>query len=275
MLELSKEPRIQVSDERGLRLLSALQALVSEGAFVFTLNELARRAQVLPAMARLAVAEWLKRGWIEESKVRRKIQYVVRSKTPSAPGEAAIDALALLQIINMNEFRLGRLVYGYGSALAFHDLSELVSKEIYIFHSDPRVTSPKRMNPNAGSDPVTFQRTTKSPTFWGYWRGREVFLIRRSPNLLRPYQRALVVYQGVRAPCTTAIKSLIDAWVRPDLCGGLDRVSDAWNSFAENCTGPERVASDINAIMNDSSWPTMRGAFMEWLQGNYPQFVDY
>ena len=52
-----------VADERGQRLLSALESFLGEGEVVFTMTSLAQRAQVNGAMARVAVDDWTKRGW--------------------------------------------------------------------------------------------------------------------------------------------------------------------------------------------------------------------
>ncbi|MEK7411984.1 MAG: hypothetical protein AAB263_01565 [Planctomycetota bacterium] len=231
------------------------------------MTSLAQRAQVNGAMARLAVDDWTKRSWLEPIRRNHEVVYLIRSATPNAPSDAALDALGLLQVINGHEHKLGRLTYAYASALSFHGLTELIPDSVYVFHNDPSVTTPKL------AEDRPFTRSSKTPTLWGPWRNRQVFLMRRHPNLLRPYQRVLLDYQGVRIPCTSLVKTLIDCWVRPDLSGGADRVNDAWRYLAQRPEKPDAVAGEIAAILKDSSWPAMRMAFAKWLQSEHPQYA--
>jgi predicted transcriptional regulator of viral defense system len=249
-------------DNRALRLLDALASFISDAEFILTVSDLAKRAQVTPSVARMAIEEWEKKGWLylfPDSPATRR--YVITSSAPTAPNEAAIDALALLQMMNRNDFRLGRLCYGYGSALSYHQLTDLVQSAIYVFFTDQTVVPP-----NLPED-LPFKRTEKEPTLWGMWRDRKVYRIRRNPTNLRPYQREQVSYQGVHVPCTTAIKALIDCWVRPDLAGGADRVDDAWIRFLDDHAGESpAISRDIGVILRDSSWPAMEKAFRAWLK---------
>jgi hypothetical protein len=194
-------------------------------------------------------------------------QYLVTEACPSAPNTAAIDAVGLLQVISADRSDLGLLTYGYGTALKYHDVSELIQQEIYVFQTDPSV-SPPRIPPDA-----PFTRTTKTPTRWGSWDERPVFVSRRHPDALRPYQRIELRFQGVSLPCTSLARTLIDGWLRPDLSGGMDRVVDAWATvIAHEQTRLPALRREVAAILRDSGWPAMRKAIIPWLGNQDPAF---
>jgi predicted transcriptional regulator of viral defense system len=245
---------------QAIRLHSALATIVSEGLFVIGLDEVAKRAQVNRSVARLAIDEWKRQGWLTQTDGAGAASYVVTERCPSAPNAAAIEALALLQVIHRPHYDIGWLTYGYGSALAFHGAAEVAQPNLYVFHSDQTVLPPK-LPPDAA-----FKRTTKTPSQWGIWAGRTVYLLRRHPDALRPYQRTEVPYQSVTVPCTSMPRTLIDAWLRPDLVGGEDRMVDAWQVFLEQNQGRlPAVRREFSAILRDSLWPSARAAFVPWL----------
>ena len=256
------------SDARALRLVDALTGMIADGEYVWTIEQLARRAQVTPATAKMAAREWLHLGWLTEVENTLGSGFIVTAVAPIAPNEAAIDSIALLQAMSSGDYRLGRLIYGYGSALAFQEMTELVQQAIYVFIIDQTVRPP-----NLPPD-KPFVRTTKKPTVWGEWKGRIVYRIKRSPNFLRAYQRVPVLYQGVRVPCTSPIRTLIDCWVRPDLAGGEDRVNDAWEQYlTANQLPASAVGHEIDSVLRDSSWASMKTAFKSWLKRSYPSIA--
>jgi predicted transcriptional regulator of viral defense system len=262
--------KASLEDARALRLLDALVASISEATFVITVPELAKRAQVTPSVARMAIDQWAAQRWVypfPDSPSSRR--FIVTSSAPTTPNDAAIDALALMQIMNATDYRMGRLCYGYGSALSYHGLSDLVQSPIFVFVSDQTVQPPKL------PEDLPFARSTKTPTRWGEWHGRPAYRIRRSPDNLRPYQREQLQYQGIRVPCTTALKTLIDCWVRPDLAGGEDRVDDAWQRYlSEHRSELATIARDVALILNDSYWPSMRRAFLPWIERTHPDLAE-
>jgi len=271
MARISESPGAGVSDDRGHRLLTALQTLLLEGKVVISVSDLARRAQVTKPMATLGVKAWTERKWLQPIKIHGKNHFLIRSATPGAPSDAALDALAILQSVNASDYEFGRLTYGYASALSFLGLSELIVSEIYIFQSVPAIRAPKI------PEFMPFQHTTKTPRLYASWEERPIYLLRRNPNMLRPYQRAHVSYQGVTVPCTTPIKTLIDCWVRPDLAGGADRMVDAWHRHLDATPlvtdTRNAIVGGISAILRDSAWPAMRDAFALWFKAEFPSLM--
>jgi predicted transcriptional regulator of viral defense system len=252
---------------RVIRLHSALVSLVSRGSLVFSVDDLMEQAQVSKHVAQLALEEWQRQGWLAPLPGDRA-RLLVTERCPSAPNASAIEALALLQVINQRQYALGRLTYGYGSALAFHGASDVVQRTWQVFHTDQTVVPPKL--PPGGA----FTRSTRPPAVWGEWAGRTVNLIRRHPDALRPYQRGLVPYQEVEVPCTTMSRTLVDAWLRPDLVGGEDRMVDAWQAFiGRNQERIGAVRRELAAILRDSLWPAARAACIAHMAGLDPAFA--
>jgi len=256
-------------EDRAVRLVDALTGLISDRQFITTAKDIGKRAQVQNVYVRSAVEDWLARGWVRRIPAPTGYIYLITGEAPTAPSGAAMAALGLLQTMSMADFELGRLLYGYGSALAFHDLTELVQTSIYVCLLDQTITPPRPRSSSQAQD--VFHRATKTPAIWGEWNGQQVFRIRRDPDNVQAYQRTIISYQGVSIPCTTRLRTLIDCWLRPDLAGGLDRVLDAWNTFVRDPSVDEALLGrEIAALLNDSSWPSMRSAFTEWLGTEYP-----
>ncbi len=155
------EPAPTAKDAQAIRLHSTLITIVSEGLLVIDADDVVKRSQATKRVARLAMDEWQRQGWLTLADSAGLTCYVVTERCPSAPNAAAIEALALLQVIHRPHYELGWLTYGYGSALAFHGLAESVQQSLYVFHSDQTVVPPK-LPPDA-----EFKRTTKTPTLWG------------------------------------------------------------------------------------------------------------
>ncbi len=222
-------------------------------------------------MATLGVKAWTERKWLQPIKIHGENHFLIRSATPGAPSDAALDALAILQSVNASDYEFGRLTYSYASALSFLGLSELVVSDIYISQSVPAISPPKI------PEFMPFRRTTKTPRLHASWEGRQIYLLRRNPSMLRPYQRANVSYQGVTVPCTTPIKTLIDCWVRPDLAGGADRMVDAWHRHLDTTPlltdASTAIIGEISATLRDSSWPAMRDAFAAWFKAEFPSLM--
>ena len=250
-----------------MRILDALTGFIADWDFFFTAGHLAQRAQVTPTMAKLAIDEWLHQGWITAVDKAIAKGFVITAKAPTAPNEAAIDAIALLEAMDLDNYRLHRLAYGFGSALSFQGMTELVQKDIYVIAIDQTVTPFKKPSNRP------FARSTKAPTLWGEWRKQRVYRIRRRPELLRAYQRLETPYQGVKVPCTAPLRTLIDCWVRPDLAGGEDRVNDAWKQYLEaNPSTHDAIGREIAAILQDSyaaAWPAMKMAFEAWISSTH------
>lgn len=272
MSDIRKIPTGKHSDadqDRAIRLMAALADLQSEGQYVFSVRDLARRAQVAPAFARLAAQDWTDRGWVQLHRASRHgplddaMLHLITAKAPGAPSEAALSTICLLQLMG----NVRRLAYGYGSALQLHGLTELVISDIYVCEQDQTVKPPKYA---PGSQPATFKRSTKTPSVWGQWQGRRVYKVLRSPAMLRPHHRTIVPFQGVQVPCTTVMRTLVDCWLRPDLCGGEDRMSDAWTSHLDANEGDHGIiAAELASILQDANWSEMTTAFVPWLETLY------
>lgn len=254
--------RLAAEQERAVRLVTALADLQADGQYVFSTAELAKRAQVTPAVARLAVQDWFSRGWVRvyRATTNDTVLHVVTDKAPGAPTEAALSAVCLLQIIG----NVRRLAYGYASALQYHDLTQLIISDVYVCEQDQTVMPPKY---RSVPEPTAFKRSTKEPTVWGSWQGRRVYKLRRSAAMLKPQYRVLVPFQGVQLPCTTAARTLIDCWTRPDLAGGEDRVLDAWETYLQRRRDElPALGAEVAAILRDANWTAMTEAFLPWLR---------
>lgn len=254
--------------ERAVRLVDALAELIGEGHFVTTVTEVSSRAQVTKAVARTALRDWFERGWVTLVGTQENVAlFGITTKAPGAPNEAAISAVSLLQVMGTTKYERGRLTYGYGSALSYHELSQLVISDIYVCELDKTVKPPKY----ADGAPTEFKKSTKEPTVWGPWQNRRVYKLRRSAAMMRPQYRTMLPFQGVQVPCTTAARTLVDCWLRPDLAGGEDRMADAWSVYlTRQADGSAPVAAEVASVLRDSEWPAMTEAFMAWLQAFSP-----
>jgi predicted transcriptional regulator of viral defense system len=275
MVKINKKSAPPGPEDRAVRLVDALTGLINDRQFIMTVTDIARRAQVQKVYVRSAVEDWIAHGWIRRMRGPIGYFYLITGDAPTAPSNAGMSALGLLQTMGMADFRLGRLLYGYGSALAFHDLTGLAQTNIYVCVLDQTITPPRPRPTSSGKTQDIFHRATKTPALWGEWDGQTVFRIRRDPDNVRAYQRTNVSYQGVSLPCTSRLRTLIDCWLRPDLAGGLDRVLDAWNTFVRDpSSDQEALGREIVAFLDDSSWPSMRTAFLAWLGTEYPALAS-
>lgn len=63
-----------------------------------------------------------------------------------------------------------------------------------------------------------------------------------------------VAREQMPLPVTSPMRTLVDAWMHPDWCGGEDRVADSWRlHWADRVVAAQRA--DLAVMLATTTWP--------------------
>lgn len=247
----------------------AITRLLAGGSCVFTVEQLAETAEVSTTTARDFIKAGIAAGLFVDLQDRVPVaqsgQVLVLATFPGAPTAETILLSALAHVAGSSTGDGGSAsAFAYHTALALHGLTEVAAEGLHL------VKVRSSVHPPALPDTKPYTPVARAPKEWLRLSDkRPVWLTLRSSQQVPRPDIVAVVRDQMPLPVTSPMRTLIDAWMHPDWCGGEDRVADSWRMY---WTSEVTVArrSDLAVLLATTTWPGLWRPLADWAAGVAP-----
>ena len=254
---------------------------------MLTKGRLAKEAAIAPATARQILAAGCKAGWL------RPLFFVLRDGNdrafiltetyPGAPSTEALTLGALMQTVRGKKLRTA-YAFAYHTALTFHGLTAVTAPGLHLI-AIPASTHPPTTDPAAPYEHQPRQPGRITAPSSGRTTPRSILTDDRPVYLTtRPAQQVptfdLVDYvpdaacPSFTVPVTNPLRTLIDAWMHPDWCGGMDRVADAWRMYWTEVADLPAHRANLSVMLIKTTWPGLWKPLTAWAAATVPELNE-
>lgn len=248
----------------------AVTRLLAAGSSVFVVEQLAEIADISITTARDFTKAGIAAGLFADLRERVSVaphgQVLVLETFPGAPSADTILFSALAHVASSTA-DVPSSAFAYHTALALHGLTEVATDGIHLIKVRPSVRPPSI------PDTRPYVPVARPPKEWLRLSDRRpVWLTLRSEQQVPRLDLVAVVREHMPLPVTSPMRTLVDAWMHPDWCGGEDRVADSWRMFwTREATAAGRA--DLAVMLATTTWPGLWHPLAHWVAGVVPDLA--
>jgi predicted transcriptional regulator of viral defense system len=248
---------------------AAVMRLIGEGRCVFSAEEIHGITGISAASARTFLVAGMKIGLFNALDkvipIAHAGYYVATVRLPGTPS-ADVIALRALMHVAAGPANTTQAAFAYHTALELHGLTEVASPGIHVVKIRNSVHPPKL------SRDMPYQPKARRLAEWTRVEDRPVWLTLRSPDQLPSQDVVTIQRELMPLPVTSVLRTLVDAWMHSDWCGGEDRVADSWRMYWEQNKKPDSPA-DLASLLVSSTWPGLWNSLVPWAETVTPSLA--
>jgi len=240
---------------------AAITRLLAEGRCVIGEAQLAEIANISVTTARTflnaGTATGLFQNLADRIPVAHTSHYVVTEKFPGAPSAETISMSALMHVAT-GKGPVGSAAFAYHTALALHGLSEVTPEGLHVIKIRDSI------HPPALPSSTIYIPKDRPPREWMRLINKQpVWLTLRSASQIPTIDVMTITREQMPIPVTSELRTLVDAWMHPDWCGGTDRVADSWQIYWKNQSGGAKRAQ-LATLLVSTTWPGLWQPLVQW-----------
>jgi hypothetical protein len=244
-----------------------LTRMISDGTCTFTAETLAELAGVSEKVASSFIAAAVAAKMAEPLTDVLSLggnAFCLTSAYPGAPTEETIGMTSMLTMAKgLKGSPQTMVAFAYGTALQLHGLTEVSIPGFHVVKTMPSINSPK----NCSQDQPFIRKNRPAKEWTRYRRSMPVFMTMRPWGHLPIQDFNHCIREGISLRVTSPLRTLVDAWMHPDWCGGEDRVYDSWQMFWAKQGGMEEPIRDLAVMLVETTWPGLWRELTRWAAG--------
>lgn len=248
------------------RARAAVTRLLAEGQYIFKENDLERIAGISKRTAFNFLEAGKHVGLFANlntiSPLFQSKRYLITEKYPGAPTS---ETILLRALVNAAMGKSNTMVaYAYHTALSLHGLSEVVSDGLHLIKIYTSIHPPEK------STSLPYCQKPRPPSLWFRLpNASPVWSTKRSASQVPSQDVVMIQSDSASIPVTSPLRTLIDAWMHPDWCGGMDRVADSWKYYWRNAQ-TESAQADLVSMLLSTAWPGLWTPLAKWASSVIP-----
>ncbi len=253
----------------------AVTRLLADGRCVVTPDDLADVGNVSISTARSFLAGATTVGMAQRLSQRipvaTALKYVITEHFPGAPSAETVTMSALLEVASGPETSSPRAAFAYHSALMLHGLTEVAPQSLHVIKIRPSI-HPPALDPDK-----EYAQSVRPPKEWMRLASRQpVYLTLRSLDQVPATDLVRVSRENMPLWVTSPMRTLTDAWMHPDWCGGLDRVLDSWSMFWSSLGAESSGVSVTWGVqLVQTTWPGLWRPLTRWAASLVPSLKEW